>query len=75
LDFVGNIWFKDDDRLSLRICSENSTAPPRITPNNDCCACGEARYRMTFYGLWSPTSHPRDYPGKLTKNSTDILQF
>lgn len=27
-----------------------------------CCACGSAKYEMTFYGNWTPESHPKDYP-------------
>lgn len=32
----------------------------RDTP--ECCACGEARYRMVFEGLWSRQTHPKDFP-------------
>lgn len=28
----------------------------------ECCACGTAKYRLTFYGNWSEDVHPRDYP-------------
>lgn len=31
-------------------------------PILDCCACGTAKYRLTFYGNWSEKSHPKDYP-------------
>ncbi|ETE63421.1 hypothetical protein L345_10818, partial [Ophiophagus hannah] len=31
-------------------------------PIIDCCACGTAKYRLTFYGNWSEKSHPKDYP-------------
>uniref|UniRef100_A0A8B9KSD4 Spondin-1 n=1 Tax=Astyanax mexicanus TaxID=7994 RepID=A0A8B9KSD4_ASTMX len=31
-------------------------------PLQDCCACGTAKYRVTFYGNWSEKVHPKDYP-------------
>uniref|UniRef100_A0A8C8G0K3 Spondin-1 n=1 Tax=Oncorhynchus tshawytscha TaxID=74940 RepID=A0A8C8G0K3_ONCTS len=31
-------------------------------PLLDCCACGTAKYRVTFYGNWSEKVHPKDYP-------------
>lgn len=34
-------------------------------PLLDCCACGTAKYRVTFYGNWSEKTHPKDYPRKL----------
>ncbi|RVE48406.1 hypothetical protein evm_006967, partial [Chilo suppressalis] len=33
--------------------------PPIIEP---CCACDEAKYEVTFEGLWSRNTHPRDFP-------------
>lgn len=32
----------------------------------DCCACGTAKYRLTFYGNWSEKAHAKDYPSKYT---------
>ncbi|CAK8697419.1 unnamed protein product [Clavelina lepadiformis] len=57
----GPIWFKGKGGLTFNICVRNQTTS--LAPNTTgCCACGTARYRMTFYGLWSPQSHPIDYP-------------
>jgi hypothetical protein len=28
----------------------------------ECCACGEARYRLTFQGTWSKETHSKDWP-------------
>ncbi|GAA51478.1 spondin-1 [Clonorchis sinensis] len=28
----------------------------------DCCACGTATYNLTFKGLWTRKTHPRDWP-------------
>ncbi|XP_069479685.1 spondin-1 isoform X1 [Ambystoma mexicanum] len=57
------IYFQDDGSLTKRLCeqdslSEDGTEKPII----DCCACGTAKYRLTFYGNWSEKIHPKDYP-------------
>ncbi len=31
----------------------------------DCCACGTAKYQMTFHGLWSRQTHPNQFPTRL----------
>lgn len=36
------------------------TEPPAI----ECCACGTAKYRLTFHGNWSEKVHPKDYPSE-----------
>ncbi|XP_075972782.1 spondin-1-like isoform X2 [Anticarsia gemmatalis] len=33
--------------------------PPIVEP---CCACDEAKYEVTFEGLWSRNTHPREFP-------------
>lgn len=38
--------------------SEGVTDKPIL----DCCACGTAKYRLTFYGNWSEKTHPKDFP-------------
>uniref|UniRef100_A0A3B3D0G9 Spondin-1 n=1 Tax=Oryzias melastigma TaxID=30732 RepID=A0A3B3D0G9_ORYME len=42
---------------SLQIHTNATDKPPL-----DCCACGTAKYRVTFYGNWSEKIHPKDYP-------------
>lgn len=27
-----------------------------------CCACDDAKYEMLFTGIWSPQTHPKDFP-------------
>lgn len=34
------------------------------SPAMECCACGTAKYRLTFYGNWSEKVHPKDYPSE-----------
>jgi hypothetical protein len=31
-------------------------------PRHQCCACDEAKFQMTFQGLWSKQTHPKDWP-------------
>ncbi|CAG4940448.1 unnamed protein product [Colias eurytheme] len=33
--------------------------PPIVEP---CCACDEAKYEVTFEGLWSRNTHPKEFP-------------
>lgn len=59
---VGTIWFKGDEDLSTEICEATESSEVDAVP--ECCSCGVASYRMTFYGMWSPQSHPKYYPGE-----------
>lgn len=34
----------------------------QVEPPPQCCACGEARYKMHFQGLWSRQTHPKGFP-------------
>jgi hypothetical protein len=33
-----------------------------------CCACGEAKYQLTFKGLWSAQTHKKDWPSTTGKS-------
>ncbi|XP_033972075.1 spondin-1a isoform X1 [Trematomus bernacchii] len=57
------IHFQDEGSLTKRMCEKESfygdvTEKPLL----NCCACGTAKYRVTFFGNWSEKSHPKDYP-------------
>uniref|UniRef100_A0A671V7M6 Spondin-1 n=1 Tax=Sparus aurata TaxID=8175 RepID=A0A671V7M6_SPAAU len=52
------IYFQDEGSLTKRMCEKDTTEKPLL----DCCACGTAKYRVTFYGNWSEKIHPKDYP-------------
>lgn len=56
----GTIWFREDGDLSLDICEAQDEESR--TEETTCCSCGSAQYRLTFYGLWSPETHPKEYP-------------
>ncbi|XP_023308347.2 spondin-1 [Lucilia cuprina] len=72
-----DVWFMDDGGLTKRICEEvvdDMESQRKDLDERLCCACDEARYEITFEGLWSRNLHPKDYParGWLTRFS-DIL--
>lgn len=57
------IYFQDEGSLTKRMCEPDVTsegANEKTIP--DCCACGTAKYRLTFYGNWSEKAHAKDYP-------------
>ncbi|OCT81914.1 spondin-1 [Xenopus laevis] len=57
------IYFQDEGSLTKRMCEPDLTLEggnEKTMP--DCCACGTAKYRLTFYGNWSEKTHPKDYP-------------
>ncbi|XP_022688537.1 spondin-1-like isoform X1 [Varroa jacobsoni] len=56
-------WFMDDGNLTKELCPEeqdNADEQPPVL--EECCACDEAKYEMTFEGLWSRYTHPKGYP-------------
>lgn len=68
-------WFKDDGRLSKVLCEDEGDLfgqMPAVMKH--CCACDEAKYELTFEGLWSRHTHPKDFPsnGWLTRFS-DVI--
>lgn len=57
------VWAMDTGRLSLQLCEAKvaeHSKPDVVT--EPCCACEEAKYEVTFEGLWSDASHPKDFP-------------
>ncbi|CAG9765548.1 unnamed protein product [Ceutorhynchus assimilis] len=53
-------WFADEGGLSKTFCEQTDQFDA-----SDCCACEEAKYTLTFEGLWSKATHPKDYPFSL----------
>ncbi|KFB49774.1 f-spondin [Anopheles sinensis] len=70
-----DVWYMDDGPLSKTLCEDEAdsvdTQPPVL---KECCACDEAKYELTFEGLWSRHTHPKDFPsnGWLTRFS-DVI--
>ncbi|XP_071042320.1 spondin-1 isoform X3 [Parasteatoda tepidariorum] len=57
------LWYMDEGGLLRELCEEeqeNQDEQPEII--EDCCACDEAKYELTFEGLWSRHTHPKDFP-------------
>ncbi|CAL4072077.1 unnamed protein product, partial [Meganyctiphanes norvegica] len=57
-----DVWYMDDGELTKELCEElqeNEDTQPEVI--SDCCACDEAKYEVTFEGLWSRHTHPKDY--------------
>lgn len=50
--------------FSHHYCTESLYGDVTEKPLLNCCACGTAKYRVTFFGNWSEKSHPKDYPRK-----------
>ncbi|KAI3383907.1 hypothetical protein SNEBB_000825 [Seison nebaliae] len=68
-----HIWFMDDGRLTMKLCLKDSPEYKQLQLERRqkaekkrkakrCCACGEAKYTLTFHGLWSKMTHAKDYP-------------
>lgn len=58
-----DIWFMDDGALSKTLCEDEADSydlQPLILL--ECKACDEAKYELTFEGLWSRNTHPKDFP-------------
>ena len=52
--------------FSFYICKAGTTENNKgqeLIP--DCCACGTAKYQMTFHGLWSRQTHPNQFPTRM----------
>lgn len=40
----------------------NADIPDTQLEEDECCACGHAMYSVTFQGLWSRQTHPKQFP-------------
>uniref|UniRef100_UPI00358F2622 spondin-1 isoform X2 n=1 Tax=Myxine glutinosa TaxID=7769 RepID=UPI00358F2622 len=56
------MWFSDSGSLTKTLCEKGNEDDDTKQPIPGCCACDSAKYRLTFYGNWSESTHPRDYP-------------
>lgn len=67
-------WRMDDDGLTKELCEEEQEShdeQPEIL--EECCACDEAKYEVTFEGLWSRHTHPKDFPHGTLTHFSDII--
>ncbi|KAM3963610.1 spondin-1 [Aphomia sociella] len=58
-----DLWFEDGSPLTQKIC-EDLRQPDDISPqlNYECNICDEAKYEISFTGIWSRNTHPQLYP-------------
>lgn len=40
--------------------ADQATAP--VVTQEGCCACDDAKFELSFTGIWSPQTHPKDFP-------------
>ncbi|CDQ98324.1 unnamed protein product [Oncorhynchus mykiss] len=67
------IYFQDEGSLTVRLCEKEAVfGETTEKPPLECCACGTAKYRVTFFGNWSEKIHPKDYP---SKSLTGVIQY
>ncbi|XP_075974404.1 uncharacterized protein LOC142975449 isoform X6 [Anticarsia gemmatalis] len=57
------LWFEDGGPLTKKLC-EDMRQPDDVAPlvNSNCGVCDEAKYELTFEGIWSRNTHPYLYP-------------
>jgi spondin-1 len=70
-----DVWFSDEGYLNKVLCADDAEQGENAQQAlEECKACHEAKYELTFEGLWSRQTHPKDFPdnGWLTKFS-DII--
>ncbi|XP_047019490.1 spondin-1-like isoform X1 [Helicoverpa zea] len=57
------VWYEDGAPLTQKVC-EDLRQPDDVAPqlNYECGICDEAKYELTFTGIWSRNTHPYMYP-------------
>ncbi|KAH9644110.1 hypothetical protein HF086_015440 [Spodoptera exigua] len=57
------VWYEDGVPLTQKVC-EDLRQPDDVAPqlNLECGICDEAKYELTFTGIWSRNTHPYLYP-------------
>ncbi|XP_046747720.1 spondin-1-like isoform X2 [Diprion similis] len=71
-----DLWYMDDGDLTATVCPSSSSSynedPGPVLQT--CCACAEAKYEVTFEGLWSRNTHPKDFPTNAWKTKfSDVI--
>ncbi|CAF4894191.1 unnamed protein product [Pieris macdunnoughi] len=58
-----DVWYNSDGPLSKRVCEDRRNMEDMQPVENDNCqACEDARYLLTFDGIWSYNTHPGMFP-------------
>ncbi|XP_014248718.1 spondin-1 [Cimex lectularius] len=69
-----DLWYQDEGSLIKQICENHQQSideMPDVTPV--CCACDEAKYEVSFEGLWSRHTHPKDFPENVLTRFSDVI--
>ncbi|KAL0133516.1 hypothetical protein PUN28_000923 [Cardiocondyla obscurior] len=65
---TADTWYIDDKNLMVNqgpLCEDSKAETDDQGPVlEECCACDEAKFEVTFEGLWSRNTHPKDFPSK-----------
>ncbi|CAL8103800.1 unnamed protein product [Calicophoron daubneyi] len=59
----GGIRRGSDEDENIEVSPKDAMHLDTMQPR-DCCACGSATYNLTFQGLWTRETHPKDWPVK-----------
>ncbi|XP_075974199.1 spondin-1-like [Anticarsia gemmatalis] len=66
-----DVWYNYEGPLSQQVCEDRRKADDMQPMENDNCdVCEDARYQLTFEGMWSQNTHPMMYP-----TTPDIARF
>ncbi|CAH0714705.1 unnamed protein product, partial [Brenthis ino] len=66
-----DVWYNFDGPLSKRVCEDRRNMEDmQPTENNNCITCEDARYLLTFDGIWSFNTHPYMFP-----SSRELARF
>ncbi|XP_052756230.1 uncharacterized protein LOC113512319 isoform X2 [Galleria mellonella] len=58
-----DVWYSFEGPLSKRVCEDRRKAEDmQPMENENCLACEEARYQVTFEGMWTFNTHPQMFP-------------
>lgn len=55
-------WYGNSESLSYSLCEESHGLDGQPPLLRHCGACDEAKYELTFTGLWSRNTHPKHFP-------------
>lgn len=64
----------DEGALSKTFCEDEPDAEDSQSAIlEECRACDEAKYELTFEGLWSRNTHPKDFPSNGLTKFSDVI--
>ncbi|XP_025832905.1 spondin-1 isoform X2 [Agrilus planipennis] len=68
------VWYSEEGPLTIKICEATDDGESLPSILERCCACPEAKYEVTFEGLWSRNTHPKDFPeDKWSTKFSDVI--